>query len=283
MKAAFGLALALAVSLACVDATLAAAPAEPKPTAADWRDVDPENTLVIDTNKGRIIIELTPFTAPQAVDRIKQLTRQHFYDGLTFFRVIDDFMDQTGDPQNTGMGASTLPNVPGEFGFRYKPDGSFVSISHLPGAEGGFIGAQPVASQPTGMAMLTNDGAVDAFGMFCSGVMGMARAEGDDTANSQFFIMRHDFMNLNQHYAVLGRVVVGEDVVRQIKTGEPVPPPQDQMLHVSLLADMPANARPKVRVIDTHGAYFAALVAQARADHGEAFSPCDLDVAGEAR
>ncbi len=63
-----------------------------------WRDADAENTMVIDTSQGRIFVELAPELAPQSVARVKQLVRQHFYDGLTFFRVIDDFMAQTGDP-----------------------------------------------------------------------------------------------------------------------------------------------------------------------------------------
>lgn len=280
MKAVVGVMLGLAVYLAA-----GAAPAADalRPAASDWRDVDPDNTLVIDTNKGRIIVELTPLAAPQAVDRVKQLIRQHFYDGLTFFRVVDDFMAQTGDPQNSGKGGSTLPNIPGEFGFRHKPGGGFAPVTHMPGAEGGFIGVLPVASQPMDLAMLTNDGAVDGFGIFCAGVMGMARAQGDDTANSQFFLMRQDYLSLDQHYAALGRVVVGLDVVRALKTGEPVDPPQDQMLHVNILADMPEKTRPKVKVIDTKSAYFQALAAQVRERQGDGFSPCSLDVAAKAQ
>src|ERR1700761_8749180 len=97
-----------------------------------WRDADAENTLVIDTNEGRIIVELYPQVAPQSVARIKQLARTHFYDGLTFFRVIDGFMDQTGDPKNTGEGGSVLPNLPAEFSFKMSP-GAMVVVSHPPG------------------------------------------------------------------------------------------------------------------------------------------------------
>src|SRR5688572_22411148 len=76
----------------------AAAPAAPRaaaPTAADWRTPKAEDVLVIDTNKGRIIVELVPEIAPQFTARIRELALAHFYDGLTFFRVIDDFMSQT--------------------------------------------------------------------------------------------------------------------------------------------------------------------------------------------
>jgi peptidylprolyl isomerase len=64
---------------------------------------------------GRVVIELLPQVAPKTVERIKTLTRKGFYNGLTFHRVIDGFMAQTGDPTGTGMGGSDLPDVPAEF------------------------------------------------------------------------------------------------------------------------------------------------------------------------
>src|SRR5690349_18889430 len=78
----------------------AAAPAAP--TAADWRTPDPNDVLVIDTNKGRVIVEMVPEVAPKNAEQIRALAREKFYDGLRFFRVIDKFMAQTGDPQNNG-------------------------------------------------------------------------------------------------------------------------------------------------------------------------------------
>jgi peptidylprolyl isomerase len=67
---------------------------------------DPENTLLIETSKGPVTIELRPDLAPGHVTRIKELARQGFYDGLKFHRVIDGFMAQTGCPQGTGTGGS---------------------------------------------------------------------------------------------------------------------------------------------------------------------------------
>lgn len=76
---------------------------------------DPENTLIMETTKGQIIIELLPDVAPKHVARIKELAREKFYDGIVFHRVIDGFMAQTGDPTGTGMGASDKPNLEAEF------------------------------------------------------------------------------------------------------------------------------------------------------------------------
>ncbi|MDZ4321230.1 MAG: peptidylprolyl isomerase, partial [Phenylobacterium sp.] len=79
----------------------AQAQAQVQAPAADWRTVAPENLLVIDTPKGRILVELTPVAAPAHAERIRTLANQGFYDGLKFHRVIPDFMAQTGDPQGT--------------------------------------------------------------------------------------------------------------------------------------------------------------------------------------
>ncbi|CAA2138789.1 Peptidyl-prolyl cis-trans isomerase A [Hyphomicrobium sp. ghe19] len=76
---------------------------------------DPENTLVIETTKGPVTIELRPDLAPQHVERIKTLARNGFYDGIVFHRVIPGFMAQTGCPQGRGTGSSDLPNLPAEF------------------------------------------------------------------------------------------------------------------------------------------------------------------------
>jgi peptidylprolyl isomerase len=67
---------------------------------------DPENTLVMELDSGRVVIEMLPDLAPQHVARIKELTRDGFYDGVVFHRVIDGFMAQTGDPTGTGSGGS---------------------------------------------------------------------------------------------------------------------------------------------------------------------------------
>jgi cyclophilin family peptidyl-prolyl cis-trans isomerase len=76
---------------------------------------DPENTIVMETSKGRVVIELRPDLAPKHVERIKQLAREGFYDGIVFHRVIDGFMAQVGCPHGTGTGGSSHPNLPAEF------------------------------------------------------------------------------------------------------------------------------------------------------------------------
>jgi cyclophilin family peptidyl-prolyl cis-trans isomerase len=76
---------------------------------------DPENTLIVETTKGRVVIELRPDLAPGHVERIKTLARKGFYDGIAFHRVIEGFMAQTGCPEGTGTGGSDLPDLKAEF------------------------------------------------------------------------------------------------------------------------------------------------------------------------
>jgi peptidylprolyl isomerase len=90
---------------------VAPAVAQPLPTG-----IDPQNTLVVTTNVGRIVIKLRNDIAPKHAERLKQLAREHFYDNVPFHRVIGGFMAQTGDGQNhNGTGGSKLPNVQAEF------------------------------------------------------------------------------------------------------------------------------------------------------------------------
>ena len=76
---------------------------------------DPENTLILTLDTGEVTIELRPDLAPLHVERIKELTREGFYDGVVFHRVIAGFMAQGGDPTGTGMSGSKKPNLKAEF------------------------------------------------------------------------------------------------------------------------------------------------------------------------
>ncbi len=74
-----------------------------------------DNTLILETTKGPVTIEMRPDLAPNHVAHIKKLVREGFYDGIVFHRVIDGFMAQTGCPNGTGMGGSSYPNLKQEF------------------------------------------------------------------------------------------------------------------------------------------------------------------------
>jgi peptidylprolyl isomerase len=292
--------LLLAACVAAIAVTAAAAPkakaptapaaAPPPPAAApggpgpsDWRTPDPNNVLVVDTNKGRIVVEMIPEVAPLHVTQVRALAHENFYDGLRFFRVIDKFMDQTGDPQNNGQGGSSKPNIPAEFLFRRGADLPFVMAADQTVAEIGFLKSLPVASQSMQLAAITKDQKINGWALYCQGVMGMARDDNPDSGNSQFFFMRYPYPSLERKYTAWGRVISGLDVVRAIKVGEPVEDPQDRMEHVRLLADMPEATRPKVRVVDTAGPWFKAQIARVKAAKGADFTACDVDIPAEVK
>jgi len=260
------------------------APVKPGPPAAsDWRTPDPQNVLVIDTNKGRIIVEMTPEVAPNHVARVRELAHDKFYDRQTFFRVIENFMAQTGDPENSGMGGSVKPDLAGEFTFRRGPETGMVVAADQGVAEIGFIKSVPVMSQSSMLMPMTADGKVSGWVLYCPGVAAMARGSGLDSANSQFFLMRAGFPSLEKRYTAWGRVIAGQDVVRAIKVGEPVAEPQDRMEKVRVLADIPEAERPKIRIIDPKGAWFKAEIEWVRSSKGADFSACDVDVPAEVK
>ena len=140
--------------------------------------------LVIDVAgeaKGQIVIDLLPDVAPQHVEQITTLAKEGAYDGVVFHRVIDGFMAQTGDVQCGVAGASC-------------PAGT---------------GGSARADLPAEFSDIPFD----------RGVVGMARSQNPNSANSQFFIMFDEGYFLNGQYTVVGRVVEGMDVVDSIKKG----------------------------------------------------------------
>ena len=144
----------------------------------------PGPNLVIDVSgeaNGQIVIDLLPDVAPQHVEQITTLAEAGAYDGVVFHRVIDGFMAQTGDVQCGVAGAS----CPAGTGGSDRPDVP-AEFSDIP---------------------------------FDRGVVGMARSQNPNSANSQFFIMFDPGYFLNGQYTVVGRVIEGMDVVDQIKKG----------------------------------------------------------------
>ncbi|MFP1129807.1 peptidylprolyl isomerase [Asticcacaulis sp. W401b] len=246
-------------------------------TAQDWTPLDADNTLVMETTQGRVIIALSPQMAPQGVARIKDLTRQGFYNGLLFHRVIDHFVAQTGNPNNKDGGRSPLPDLPLEAVFKLGEMVPHTVVAQPAGATTGFIGAVPYVAMTDRHMPPASDGshAVRAWGTHCRGVLGMGRGEARDSANSELYLMRDTVTRLDRDYTVVGRVVSGFDALAALRVGEP-PAQPDAMVQVQLLADMPLAERPKLEIMNPAGSAFAALVKAKRAEKGADFSVCDI-------
>lgn len=241
--------------------------------AGDWRTLDPDDTLVIDTTKGRIVVEMRPDFAPKAVERIKLLAREGTYDGLQFHRVIEHFVDQTGNPNNKDGGSSSHPDLPPEFLFRLPPNA--VVVRNTSDGIEGFVGATPFGGPSDLEAARDPTRPRRAWGAYCPGVAGMGRQAAETTANSEIFFMRDAARRLDRDYTVWGRVVVGLDVVRAITPGEP-PPKPDLMTKVRVASDLPPAERPKVEVLDERSAAFRSAVETARNAKGADFTVCDV-------
>ena len=187
-----------------VAATDEAAPAPANSTAAyapiNYNVAEErENILLLDLSTGeRVAIRLMPSWAPDHVERIKTLTRQGFYDGVIFHRVIDGFMAQTGDPTGTGQGGSDLPDLEEEFN----------PMPHV------------------------------------RGTVSMARAQSEDSANSQFFIVFYPRFSLDKRYTNFGRVISNMAAVDAIARGEP-PANPTVILQASIAADNEPQAMPR--------------------------------------
>ncbi|MQW88377.1 peptidylprolyl isomerase [Sinorhizobium saheli] len=163
---------------------------------------DPENTIIMETTKGRVVIELLPDVAPGHVARIKELSREGAYDGVVFHRVIEDFMAQTGDVQYGKSGSESFNPARAGMGGSSKPDlkAEFSEAAHVRGT--------------------------------CS----MARSQMPNSANSQFFICFTDAPWLNKQYSVWGKVIEGMENIDKIKRGEPVRDP-DSIVSMRVAAD----------------------------------------------
>lgn len=275
----FKIATAGALSMALLASAAPVLAQTPAPMA-EWRTVAPENLLVIDTAKGRILVELEPRMAPLSVARVRTLADQGFYDGLKFHRVIEGFMAQTGDPLGTGAGGSDLPDVEGEFQFRRGRDLGFVNLVTAQAGLLGVAGSMPVFTQPDAQMMVTADFKTAGQALFCPGVAGMARNQDPHSANSQFFLMTGVNEGLNGLYTPFGRVVAGLDVVRALKPGSEtangrVDDP-DLMTRARTAAALPEGQRPTVRVLNPASPAFAAVVDQTRAERGTLFTVCDI-------
>jgi peptidylprolyl isomerase len=242
--------------------------------AGEWFPLQPADTLVIDTTKGRIVIEMRPDLAPLAVARVVQLSREHVYDGLLFHRVIDHFVDQTGNPNNHDGGVSSHPNLPPEFSSTIDSKQIDAIATQSSDGVSGFDGVQPIVAMP----MMRHPGRWRAWGAYCTGVVGMGRQAAIDTGNSEIFFMRDAARRLDHDYTVWGRVVAGQDVVRAIEVGEP-PAHPDRMVRVRLMADMPEAQRPQLEVIDTSSSTFRQTVKAIRSREGADFTLCDVPIA----
>ncbi|WP_425408588.1 peptidylprolyl isomerase [Hyphococcus sp.] len=258
-KMAFIAAMVAAYGLAPAFADDDDEPAKPTPAefllnAPDdvWRATDPENTIYMDLPAGLVVIELRPDFAPNHVQRVKELTREGFYDGLNFHRVIEGFMAQGGDPEGDGTGGSDKPDLQAEFTREAGKVENFMQIGRDRIAPRvGYVDGMPAAAQPESLRTFLNAGDPKLWPLHCPGVMSMARATDPNSANSQFFLMIGDSrLNLDKRYTAWGWIIDGFEATRRIVRGEP-PTRPTPIIRMRVAADIPESERTDYRVMRT--------------------------------
>lgn len=269
-----------ALPAALVLSTLAhAAELPPKPSVSDvikaskpaeWRALDPDNTLYMEVPGGRIVIELSPVFAPLHVANIKTMVRENYFDGLAILRSQDNFVAQWGDPneENPKPLKSAKEKLPGEFSIPLKNDRQF---TRLPDKDGyapqiGHSNGFPSARDPkSGQAWLTH----------CYGMVGVGRSNESDSGNggALYAVTGNAPRQLDRNITVVGRVVEGMPLLSTLPRG-PAPmgfydKPEKMVTikSIRLAADVPEAERSKLEVMRTDSASFKA-VAEAQRNRG---------------
>jgi peptidylprolyl isomerase len=229
-----------------------------------WREVDPENLVIMELYEGQVAIELNPMFAPDTVRQFRKLVQEHFYDGLSFYRVIDGFVAQGGDGSDLGE-LSLVPLIDAEFESELPEKVAFTPVQKddLFAPETGFIDGFAVARDSTGKtAWLTH----------CPGVVAMARNDSIDSSRTDFYIVIGQAPRyLDRNMNVFGRVVDGMDAVQRIRRGPAGENGiiQDETLSsrirsMKLASDMPREERLSALVIDTNSKGFGKLLKDRR-------------------
>jgi peptidylprolyl isomerase len=255
--------------LGAILSATAAAGADAPP--ADWRTVDPDNLVLIDTKYGQVAVELAPEFAPNHAARLKALIRAHFYDGLSFYRVIDGFVAQGGIGEGTAstkdhpVEAKALaqwPPLKAEFDRVSAPAPPFTPLGNadLMAPEAGFEDGFPVARDPKDKREWL---------IHCPGTFAFARDNDPDTATTEFYIVIGQApRRLDRDLTAFGRVLSGMQYLQKLERGDPEvdtgvigdASKRDPILRVRLAADLPAGERPAFQVIRTESKSFADAV-----------------------
>jgi len=269
--------LALALPLAALAAPTKELP--PKPTVsdivkaspqADWRQLDPANTLYMDLPAGRVIIELAPAFAPNHAANIRTMAKEGYWDGLWIYRTQDNFVVQWGDPREDKPKAigTAKAKLEQEFTVPMKNDTQF---TRLPDKDGyapqvGHSNGFPSARDPkTGQAWLAH----------CYGMVGVARGNESDSGNggTLYTVIGNSPRHLDRNITVVGRIVSGMPLLSVLPRG-PAPmgmfEKEEQWVpikSVKLAADVPEAERSKFEVMRTESASFRS-VAEAQRNRG---------------
>ena len=236
-------------------------------SADDWREPDPDSTLYLELDAGRVIIELATDFAPAHADNVRTLAREHYWDGLSIYRSHDNFVVQWGDPESgdarrpTGSARDALPA-------EFERSARRLEFHPLPDADGwapevGFAAGFPAARDPdTGTAWLAH----------CYGMVGAGRGmEADSSIGTELYAVTGQApRQLDRNITLVGRVVHGIELLSPMPRGTgPLgfyesPEQRTPIRSVRLAADVPEAERTPLQLLRTGTAVFDAVVESRR-------------------
>lgn len=230
--------------------------------AADWRTLEPADTLYMDLQAGRVVIELAPGFAPEHVANIRTLAHEGFWNGLGIYRSQDNFVVQFGDADAEDAAkakplGSAKTALPAEFA--RKADG--LAFTRLPDVDGwapevGFVDGFPAARDPaTGEAWLAH----------CYGALGAGRGGPPDSSNGSelYVVTGQSPRQLDRNITLVGRVVKGMELLSAIPRGpEPMgfyeqAGERTPIIAIRLASQVPENERTPLQVLRTDSKTFA--------------------------
>ena len=236
-----------------------------------WRDIPAENLLLIETTEGTITVALSTVLAQTHVEQARTLAREGYYEGLSFYRVIEGFVAQGGDHTGDVDKGSAAESLEPQFAETLPKGASFSSLDVLDGyaSQVGFLESLPAARDPvTGTAWLEH----------CTGAYAYGRENGAGTASTEFYITLQPQRYLDRNLTVLGRVIDGMGLVQAAPRGvidnDPETDDFEERLMLegmTMAADLPEEERPRWQILDQSSATFQELVRARKARPDEFF------------
>ena len=234
--------------------------------AEDWREVDAENLVVMDLAAGRVLIELAPQFAPHHADRFRALVRSRFYDGKTFYRVIDGFVAQGGIGEGDDKKLPEWPSLKAEFDRNIGIDVEFTALGSpdLFADKVGHVDGFPTGQSKPGKRMWL---------LHCPGALAMARDNDPNTGGTEFYVpIGHAPRRLDRNLTVFGRILDGMQYLQKLNRGDPKVDSgviqdvtkRDPIVRVQMASDIPEVERPRLQVMDTTSKAFEDYKAQRR-------------------
>ena len=238
--------------------------------ASDWRSLDPERTLYLEIESGRVVIELAPDFAPRHVANLKTLVQAHYFDGLAILRAQDNYVVQWGDPdageagkaRSLGQASARLPSefsVPYDAAWPFTPLPDGDVYADRVGFSNGFPAARSPSESQTWLS-------------HCYGALGVGRDDAPDSGSGAelYVVIGHAPRHLDRNVTVLGKVWLGMELLSSLPRGSgPLgfyteAAQRTKIKRLQLASALPAAERTPLQVMRTAGARWQALVESRR-------------------